>query len=86
MTMILKVGESVKLVSLDKYGFNGRDFHPTTKDVGFTGVIVHRDVEEPHTDEEADEGLILCYRVCRPEDGKVLDLMSHEVEVVPARV
>jgi hypothetical protein len=76
--MIFKVGDLVRLTSVDLYGFNGRDFHPGKSDVGFIGVVVQADVEEPHTDE--DEGIILCYRVCRPSDGKVLDLMSHEVE------
>lgn len=86
MTMVIAIGEKVRLVSVDKYGFNGRDFHPTTKDVGFVGVVVQNELVEPHTDEEAAEGILIAYRVCRPDDGKVLDLMSHEVEVVATRV
>lgn len=76
------VGNTVRLLVVDRYGFNGRDFHPFAGvDEGFTGVVVKVDREEEGYGEEpvAPEDEIYCYRVCRPSDGRVLDLMEHEL-------
>jgi hypothetical protein len=72
MQVTFKVGDRVVLEQVDHYGFNGRDYHPFAGvDEGFTGIVVRVECE-------ADE--VYCYRVCRPEDGRVLDLMQHELQ------
>lgn len=83
-----EVGSHIKCVYVDRYGFLGRDFHPvSTKDEGFDGIVVSAVVdgccesglsaEEMFPELPADP--LYAYRVCRASDGKVLDLMSHEV-------
>lgn len=88
----LKVGSHVKCVYVDRYGFNGRDYHPFFgKDEGFDGIVVSVRVDGciesglsvDETDQPPTDPLY-AYRVCRASDGKVLDLMSHEVVVYGA--
>lgn len=73
------IGTSVKMIHLDRYGFEGREFHPSVDDLdnGYRGVIV--DVVEVVTAEETGENEdTVCFRVC-DRNGTVLDLMNHEI-------
>jgi hypothetical protein len=69
-------GCKVVVAYVDRWAFNGRERHPTAEDLGFVGVVVT--VEECEACE--DEDPLYAYLVCRPSDGKLLELMSHEVE------
>lgn len=83
------VGSHVKCVYVDKFGFNGRDYHPVAgEDDGFDGIVVSVRVdgciESGLSVDETDvppTDPLYAYRVCRASDGKVLDLMSHELAV-----
>lgn len=82
------VGDRVHLLTIDKFGFNGREFHPTAEDLkaDFTGIVVavHREEEAYGEDPIPPEDEIFCYRVCRPSDGRMLELMEHELELLPS--
>lgn len=96
-TTILTYGSRVRLETVDPYGFCGRDQHPAEADVGFLGVVVgnhvmYQDedgddvcrenvlggVEYAYTDED---WVAVCYKV-RAADGRELELMNHEIEVI----
>ncbi len=89
---VLRYGTQVRLEHLDKYGYCGRDNHPEEHDVGFVGIVIANVVcdfgkvrmnvlggtEIVATDEEWPD---VCY-VVQGADGRILDLMEHEIEVL----
>jgi hypothetical protein len=94
---VFAVGSTLRVVAVDPYGFNGRDHHPKASDVGVQAVVRSVQVE-PHdaNGDVLDEGpacaarrasgqLIecdyACYTVVAP-DGRTLELIDHEVELV----
>jgi hypothetical protein len=94
---VFAVGSTVRVVAVDPYGFNGRDHHPKASDVGVQAVVRSVHVA-PHdaSGDALDEGpacaarrasgqLIecdyACYTVVAP-DGRTLELIDHEVELV----
>jgi hypothetical protein len=98
---VLRYGTPVRLVSVDRYGFCGRDLHPREEDEGFLGIVVGNSVsickglmlldhkenvlggtELPYDDSD-DDPLVadVCYKV-RASDGRELELMFHEIEVL----
>ena len=95
---VLPNGTRVQCVTVDSHGYCGRDWPPTAGDVGFEGFIVDVFIEVYYEDgqcraysrgetvavpsnEVVEFGA--CYTVERPSDGKVLELMDHEIEPVP---
>lgn len=73
---ILDNGTSVKVTYVDKFGFQGRDFHPEEDDL--YGVFVVVDCLSVDTYDETEP--VVCYRCCN-RDGVVRDFMHYEVEV-----
>ena len=71
----VKVGSKARVIDVDGFGFQGREFHPLRADIGFEGIVVCI-LEES----EPNDGEWACYRVCGA-DGRVLDLMSFEFTV-----
>ena len=85
-TIILPYGSKVQLTNVDMSGYWGREFHPKLTDVGFLGVIVDvvvsdEDGEVNFTFKDDDESFNVCYKV-RAADGRELQLMEHEIEVL----
>ena len=94
---ILRYGTTVQLVNPDMYGYNGREKHPTRTDVGFLGNVVGNFVEFYDEDGcpadckknvlgmtefvTHEAGVVVCYVVKAP-DGRELELMDHEIEVI----
>lgn len=93
--VVIANGTRVRCTKVDMYGFNGRDLHPSKEDVGFVGVVEKSEVEKMEDDgvtvldrledaaPETDVGEYdcVCYTV-RGDDGRVLELMDHEIERV----
>jgi len=66
------IGKLVRMVSLDKYGYLGRDLHPNETDVGtFVGTVISFYEEEP-------EVLLV-----RNNNGKELELIVDEIQPLP---
>lgn len=95
---VLRYGTPVRMSSIDPYGFCGREKHPGPEDIGFVGLVVGNHVEvfdNCHSYEvrtnvlggtevpREENGLygFVCYKV-RASDGRELDLMDHEIEVL----
>lgn len=88
---ILPFGTRVRMTSYDGDGMLGRELHPAKTDIGFTGVIYANyvgGIEDVSTDSsnvapgtELTEDQYVTYWVVSPE-GKRLELMSYEIEVV----
>lgn len=92
---VIPNGARVRCTKVDMYGFNGRDLHPSKDDVGFVGVVEKSSVEQMEDDgltlldrvedaaPETDVGEYdcVCY-IVRGDDGRVLELMDHEIERV----
>lgn len=100
----------MRVKSVDHYGFNGREHHPSDSDIGLVVVpiqmfvdyydasgggcqLIGWDRDDPNRlacqpeflfgdgDEKTGESVMACYR-CVTQDGRFLDLMEFEVEVL----
>lgn len=87
---VLGNGTWVVCTSVDPYGFNGRELHPSADHVGFMGQIVDaliidtsvsiKDyVYEPFANTPVHDNESVCYTVENPT-GAQLELMDHEIE------
>jgi hypothetical protein len=94
----------VKIVKLDKWGYNGREYHPEPSDVGLVVRCVAMECwwgddcvsidekiplvnKNPIASQEVASKLrapdVLYYVLkCVADDGRILDLIDHEVEPV----
>ena len=88
---VLPFGTKVRLTSIDKYGLNGRDLHPTDADIGFEGVVYKNcigDCDGDHQENVAPgtrlpfEGYIVYFVV--DSMGRSLELASWEIEILSA--
>jgi len=87
----------LRIKSVDHDGYNGRDFHPDDSDIG--SVVLPFKLEVFHVDpDEGDmmllddsnfsasfresENLVTMF-TAYTEDGRVLQLVDHEVEIAP---
>jgi len=94
---VLAYGTPVRLTWVDMMGFCGRELHPKESDVGFLGIVKGASVTITDADGCVDDrrggvpgGTLMlrdmdyaCYTVEAP-DGRVLELIDHEVEVMTA--
>lgn len=82
---VFAIGSRVRMTSLDKFGFTGRDLHPSAEDLGFEGVIVAiaDRAETLDTGPLPEDDQWVCYRCCSAE-GRVLELMDSEVVAAKA--
>lgn len=87
---VLPAGTVVRVSDVDQYGFCGRERHPHRSDVGLVGRIVlalamdeagDEMSTEPGTVVDGDQDEWCSYHVVL-DDGRILDLMSFEIEVV----
>jgi hypothetical protein len=74
----LALGTKVRLVSVDKYGFVGREQHPTQADIGFEGIIM--DIAHD-SDQDCNDIPDYTYYLVEGKD-KSLECMDFEVEEV----
>jgi hypothetical protein len=72
----LALGTKVRLVSVDKFGFVGREKHPTQADIGFEGYIM--DIAHD-SDQDCNDIPDYTYYLVQAGD-KELECMDHEVE------
>ena len=89
------------IVSVDHYGYNGRDHHPKDSDIGLVVIPVKMEVAwygedgdfldlatiDDGGDHAAVEALdtdnqVACW-TCVTADGRILELMDHEVAMRP---
>ena len=78
-------GKRIKMTGFDPYGYCGRDMHPQREDIGFEGEIVEVievDMFAKVTDGQVTIDPVCCFLV-EAADGRRLELMSHEIEVLP---
>lgn len=68
------IGDQVRVVHVDMYGYCGRDFHPKKYHSGRTATVTS--VERFHS-EEGDE---IIYHALT-STGQRLELMGHEIEL-----
>lgn len=91
-TRYLPPGARVRIEQVDMYGYNGRDRHPERTDAGREAVIITADARVSDGEKQGDRvpavpGLIIpdevdcCYEA-QLLDGKLLQLMAHEIVVV----
>ena len=94
---VLRYGTPVILTRPDMDAFLGREKHPTTDDIGFVGTVVANEVEfydeHDYTSKKnvlggtsfvasgPDDIIVVIYTVRAP-DGRELELVEHEIEVV----
>ena len=84
----------LRIIRVDHDGYNGRDYHPADSDIGL--VVVPLLMSGYWTNEDGDfQPLIIanmeqaldqehhemCW-LCATTDGRTLELMSHELELV----
>lgn len=83
----------LRLVSVDQFGFLGREGHPQESDVGRVGMVKSTSVDWMAEDGTVDqvtisagaevlEDMSVCYRVVLVGDVGEQDWMAHEVEVL----
>jgi len=85
----------VIIQDVDLYGHLGRDFHPKTSDIGLEGRVTEIFVETNNCtfkikqlDRKAVESLFSEYTIyytVHMFDGRILQLLDEEVEIIPAQ-
>jgi hypothetical protein len=78
-----------RIKSVDMNGFLGRENHPSPSDVGLRVVPLKMAAyyydadgqEEPVIGDDTEQS-VLWFWTCATEDGRVLDLIDFELEVV----
>ena len=71
----------VTIGCVDMDAFQGREFHPEPEDLGKQGYVIEvYQFEDDPCDCDCEEGMA-CYTL-QMEDGRVLEVISHEVAKV----
>ena len=78
----------VKILRVDHFGYNGREYHPTIDDIGRCLLVLKAEAwceDGPLVDHAAPESVpqdeIYTVFECITVGGRKLELIDHEVEV-----